>query len=164
MVTGLPGWLPHPTDRQVIRNITTGRVWQRQIGSLSLVAPARATTLEEAADAVDAAAKPMLAGDLTAFEAIGSEANDITDPGPTGVIHAGREAVIEAFTRESSMGFRGTLPTLSGPPRSTATHGRTTARSSNIPGTLSHSEAPQPPCGATNNRAELPMETGRALG
>ena len=112
--------------------------WQRQIGSLSLVAPARATSLEVA--------------------------NDITDLGPTGAIPAGWEAGIKAFNRESSMGFRDTLPTISGPPRSTATQGGTTARCPNTPGIPSNLEAPQPPWGATNNRAELPMVTGRALG
>jgi ketosteroid isomerase-like protein len=67
------------------------------------------TTLEEAADAFYAAGNRLLAGDPSAFEAIWSEADDISHLGPTGVVCVGREAVMEEFARESAMGFAGTL-------------------------------------------------------
>ncbi|MFM7447824.1 MAG: YybH family protein [Leptolyngbyaceae cyanobacterium] len=67
------------------------------------------TTLSGAADAFYEAANQMLAGDLSAFEAIWSEADDITHLGPTGSIYTGRAAVMEQFAREAAMGFEGTL-------------------------------------------------------
>ena len=67
------------------------------------------STLEEAADAFHAVGNGLLAGDLTAFDAIGSDADDISHLGPTGAICTGRQAVIEPFAREAAMGFAGTL-------------------------------------------------------
>jgi len=67
------------------------------------------TTLAEAVDAFYAAGNRMLQGDLSAFEAIWSEADDITDLGPTSAIHTGRAAVMAEFAREGAMNFRGTL-------------------------------------------------------
>mgnify|MGYP006275524663 CR=1 FL=1 len=67
------------------------------------------TTLADAADAFYAAGNRLLAGDATAFAAIWSEADDISHLGPTGVICRGRQAVMEQFAREASMGFTGTL-------------------------------------------------------
>ena len=55
------------------------------------------TTLEDAADAFYAAGNRLLAGDASAFEAIWSDADDITDLGPTGAIRIGRAAVMEQF-------------------------------------------------------------------
>lgn len=66
-------------------------------------------TLREAAEAFYAAGNRLLAGDPSAFEAIWSEADDISHLGPTGVITIGREAVMEQFAREAAMGFEGTL-------------------------------------------------------
>ena len=68
-----------------------------------------AITLEEAADAFYAAGNRLLAGDATAFEAIWSDADDISHLGPTGVVCTGRQAVMEQFAREAAMGFSGTL-------------------------------------------------------
>ena len=67
------------------------------------------TTLEEAADAFYAAGNKLLAGDISAFEAIWSEADDISHLGPMGATYTGRTAVMEEFARESAMGFEGTL-------------------------------------------------------
>ncbi|MEB3199926.1 MAG: nuclear transport factor 2 family protein [Synechococcaceae cyanobacterium] len=67
------------------------------------------TTPAEAADAFYAAGNRLLAGDPDAFSAIWSDADDITHLGPTGVLCVGRQAVMQEFARESSMGFRGTL-------------------------------------------------------
>ena len=66
-------------------------------------------TLPEAADAFYTAANQMLAGDLSGFEAIWSEADDISQLGPTGAICIGRAAVMEQFAKEAAMGFEGTL-------------------------------------------------------
>ena len=66
-------------------------------------------TLPEAADAFYTAANQMLAGDLSGFEAIWSEADDISQLGPTGAICIGRAAVMEQFAKEAVMGFEGTL-------------------------------------------------------
>ena len=51
----------------------------------------------------------MLAGDASAFSEIWSDADDITDLGPTGAMRIGRAAVMEQFAREAVMGFQGTL-------------------------------------------------------
>ncbi len=67
------------------------------------------TTLTAAADAFYAAGNQMLAGDLSGFEAIWSEADDISHMGPTGAICIGRSAVMEEFAKEAAMGFEGTL-------------------------------------------------------
>ena len=67
------------------------------------------TTLQEAADAFYAAGNRLLAGDPTAFDAVWSEADDISHLGPTGVVCTGRRAVMEQFAREAAMGFAGTL-------------------------------------------------------
>ena len=67
------------------------------------------TTLPNAADAFYAAGNQMLAGDLSGFQAIWSEADDITHLGPTGAICIGRVAVMEEFAKEAVMGFEGTL-------------------------------------------------------
>lgn len=67
------------------------------------------TTLQAAADAFYAAGNKLLAGDSSAFEAIWSEADDISLLGPTGATYTGRTAVMEEFTRESAMGFEGIL-------------------------------------------------------
>ena len=66
-------------------------------------------TLPEAADAFYAAANQMLAGDLSGFEAIWSEADDISHLGPTGNLTTGRSAVMDEFAKEAAMGFEGTL-------------------------------------------------------
>ena len=66
-------------------------------------------TLTDAADAFYAAGNQMLAGDLSGFEAIWSEADDISHLGPTGVICFGRSAVMDEFAKEAAMGFEGTL-------------------------------------------------------
>jgi len=55
------------------------------------------TTLEDAAVAFYAAGNRLLAGDASAFEAIWSDADDITDLGPAGAIRIGRAAVMEQF-------------------------------------------------------------------
>jgi len=68
-----------------------------------------AMTLPEAADAFYAAGNQLLAGDGSAFEAIWSEADDISHLGPTGAICIGRAAVMEQFRKEAAMGFEGTL-------------------------------------------------------
>ncbi|MEB3165651.1 MAG: nuclear transport factor 2 family protein [Cyanobacteriota bacterium] len=68
-----------------------------------------ARTLSEAADAFYAAGNRMLAGDLSGFEAIWSEADDISQLGPMGSTVTGRAAVMEEFVREAAMGFQGTL-------------------------------------------------------
>jgi ketosteroid isomerase-like protein len=68
-----------------------------------------ARTLSEAADAFYAAGNRMLAGDLSGFEAIWSEADDISQLGPMGATVTGRAAVMEEFAREAAMGFQGTL-------------------------------------------------------
>ena len=67
------------------------------------------TTPTDAADAFYAAANLMLAGDLSGFEAIWSEADDISQLGPTGAICIGRAAVMEQFAKEAAMGFEGTV-------------------------------------------------------
>ena len=67
------------------------------------------TTLQAAADAFYAAGNKLLAGDISAFEAIWSEAEDISHLGPMGATYTGRTAVMEEFARESAMGFEGTL-------------------------------------------------------
>ncbi len=67
------------------------------------------STRQEAADAFYAAGNRLLAGDATAFEAIWSDADDISHLGPTGATCIGRKAVMEEFARESAMGFAGTL-------------------------------------------------------
>ncbi|MFO7628133.1 MAG: nuclear transport factor 2 family protein [Prochlorococcaceae cyanobacterium] len=51
----------------------------------------------------------MLAGDPSAFEAIWSEADDISHLGPLGAICTGRAAVMAEFAKEAAMGFEGTL-------------------------------------------------------
>ena len=66
-------------------------------------------TLTDAADAFYAAGNQMLAGALSGFEAIWSEADDISHLGPTGAICIGRSAVMEEFAKEAAMGFEGTL-------------------------------------------------------
>ena len=68
-----------------------------------------ATTLSEAADLFYAAGNKMLAGDCAPYAEIWSEADDISHLGPTGNLCTGRKAVFEQFTRESGMGFDGTL-------------------------------------------------------
>ena len=68
-----------------------------------------AASLPDAADAFYAAGNQMLAGDLSGFEAIWSEADDISHLGPTGVICFGRSAVMDEFAKEAAMGFEGTL-------------------------------------------------------
>ena len=68
-----------------------------------------AATLIDAADAFYTAGNQMLAGDLSGFEAIWSEADDISHLGPTGAICIGRSAVMEEFAKEATMGFEGTL-------------------------------------------------------
>jgi len=68
-----------------------------------------AMTLPEAGDAFYAAGNQSLAGDGSAFEAIWSEADDISHLGPTGGICTGRAAVMEHFKKEAAMGFEGTL-------------------------------------------------------
>lgn len=68
-----------------------------------------ATTLQAAADAFYAAGNRLLAGDATAFDAIWSDADDISHLGPTGALCTGRQAVMEEFAKESAMGFAGTL-------------------------------------------------------
>jgi ketosteroid isomerase-like protein len=67
------------------------------------------TTLEDAADTFYAAGNRLLTGDASAFDAIWSEADDISHLGPTGAIRIGRAAVMEQFAREAAMGFQGTL-------------------------------------------------------
>ena len=67
------------------------------------------TTLSDAADAFYAAGNKLLQGDPTAFEAIWSEADDISHLGPLGTICTGRAAVMAEFAKESAMGFEGTL-------------------------------------------------------
>jgi ketosteroid isomerase-like protein len=74
-----------------------------------LQAFAMASTLSDAADAFYAAGNQMLAGDRSGFEAIWSEADDISHLGPTGAICSGRAAVMEEFAKEAAMGFEGTL-------------------------------------------------------
>lgn len=66
-------------------------------------------TLRDAVEAFYAAGNRLLAGDPSAFEAIWSEADDISHLGPTGVITIGRDAVMQQFAREAAMGFEGTL-------------------------------------------------------
>ena len=68
-----------------------------------------ASTLQEAVDAFYAAGNLMFKGDISGMEAIWSAADDLTDMGPTGAIHRGRQAVMAEFAKESVMGFRGTL-------------------------------------------------------
>jgi ketosteroid isomerase-like protein len=67
------------------------------------------TSLQDAADAFYAAGNRLLEGDASAFEAIWSEADDISHLGPTGAICIGRAAVMQQFAREAAMGFQGTL-------------------------------------------------------
>jgi len=67
------------------------------------------TTLTDAADAFYAAGNQLLAGDLSGFEAIWSDADDISHMGPIGAICIGRSAVMEEFAKEAAMGFEGTL-------------------------------------------------------
>ena len=66
-------------------------------------------TLSEAADLFYAAGNKMLAGDCAPYAEIWSEADDISHLGPTGNLCTGSKAVFEQFTRESAMGFDGTL-------------------------------------------------------
>jgi ketosteroid isomerase-like protein len=66
-------------------------------------------TLEEAADAFYAAGNRLLAGDPFAFSEIWSDADDISHWGPTGALCSGRQAVMEEFAKEATMGFAGTL-------------------------------------------------------
>ena len=68
-----------------------------------------ATTLSEAAELFYAAGNKMLAGDCAPYAEIWSEGDDISHLGPTGNLCTGRKAVFEQFTRESAMGFDGTL-------------------------------------------------------
>ena len=68
-----------------------------------------AQSLQEAADAFYAAGNQLLAGDPNAFAPIWSEAEDISLLGPTGVVCVGRQAVMDEFAKEATMGFRGTL-------------------------------------------------------
>ncbi len=68
-----------------------------------------ATSLQDAADAFYAAGNQLLAGDPLAFDAIWSEADDISHLGPLGAICTGRAAVMAEFAKESAMGFEGTL-------------------------------------------------------
>ena len=67
------------------------------------------TTLEDAGDAFYAAGNRLLAGDPSAFSEIWSDADDISHLGPTGNLCIGHKAVFEQFTKESAMGFEGTL-------------------------------------------------------
>ena len=67
------------------------------------------TTLSDAADAFYAAGNKLLRGDLADFEAIWSDADDISHLGPLGAICTGRAAVRAQFAKESAMGFEGTL-------------------------------------------------------
>jgi ketosteroid isomerase-like protein len=67
------------------------------------------SSLNKAADAFYEAANRLLAGETSAFEAIWSQADDISHLGPTGERRCGRKAVMEGFARESRMGFQGTL-------------------------------------------------------
>ena len=67
------------------------------------------TSLQDAADAFYAAGNQLLAGDPLAFEALWSEADDISHLGPLGAICTGRAAVMAEFAKESVMGFEGTL-------------------------------------------------------
>ncbi|MCX5937943.1 MAG: hypothetical protein NTW02_07020 [Cyanobium sp. LacPavin_0920_WC12_MAG_62_9] len=61
------------------------------------------TTLPDAADAFYAAANLMLAGDLSGLQSIWSEADDISQLGPTGAICIGRAAVMEQFAKEAAI-------------------------------------------------------------
>ena len=70
---------------------------------------AMTTSLQDAADTFYAAGNQMLAGDPSAFEAIWSEADDISHLGPHGEICTGRAAVMAQFSKEAAMGFEGTL-------------------------------------------------------
>jgi ketosteroid isomerase-like protein len=74
-----------------------------------LQAFAMPSTLPDAADAFYAAGNELLAGDRSGFEAIWSEADDISHLGPTGALCTGRAAVMEQFAKEATMGFEGTL-------------------------------------------------------
>jgi ketosteroid isomerase-like protein len=67
------------------------------------------TTLADAADAFFAAGNQLLAGDPSAFEAIWSQADDISHLGPMGAVCTGRAAVMAEFAKEAAMGFQGTL-------------------------------------------------------
>ncbi|MCS5699698.1 nuclear transport factor 2 family protein [Cyanobium sp. FGCU-52] len=67
------------------------------------------STLQDAADAFYEAGNRLLAGDATAYEAIWSDADDISLLGPTGARCIGRQAVMEQFAREAAMGFSGSL-------------------------------------------------------
>ncbi len=66
-------------------------------------------TLQDAADAFYEAGNKMFSGDLTAFEAIWSDSDDISHLGPTGNISIGRAAVMDEFAKEAGMRFEGTL-------------------------------------------------------
>ncbi|MFZ0407172.1 MAG: nuclear transport factor 2 family protein [Cyanobium sp.] len=68
-----------------------------------------ALSLPEAADAFYAAGNQMLAGDLSGFEAIWSDSDDISHLGPTGARRTGRREVMDQFAREATMGFEGIL-------------------------------------------------------
>jgi ketosteroid isomerase-like protein len=48
-------------------------------------------------------------GDISAFQAIWSETDDISHLGPMGATYTGRTAVMEEFAQESAMGLEGTL-------------------------------------------------------
>ena len=67
------------------------------------------TTLPDAADAFYAAGNQLLAGNVAPYLEIWSAGDDISHLGPTGALCTGRTAVFEQFTRESGMGFEGTL-------------------------------------------------------
>ena len=67
------------------------------------------TSLKDAIDAFLAAGNQNLRGDPSAIKAIWSEADDITDMGPTGTFNRGRKAVMDQFITESVMGFDGTV-------------------------------------------------------
>lgn len=67
------------------------------------------TTLSDAADAFYAAGNKLLRGDPAEFEALWSEADDISHLGPMGQICTGRAAVMAELAKESVMGFEGTL-------------------------------------------------------
>jgi len=67
------------------------------------------STLSDAADAFYASGNKLLLGDPSDFEALWSEADDISHLGPLGQICTGRAAVMAEFAKESAMGFEGTL-------------------------------------------------------
>jgi ketosteroid isomerase-like protein len=68
-----------------------------------------ASSLQDAVDAFYRAANQNLSGDTAGLHSIWSDADDISDMGPTGAMRRGRKAVIEQFATESVMGFDGTV-------------------------------------------------------